>query len=61
MFIIARNYYNLRVLKSMLEDEEEYTKGLKVELEDTKQKYLEQSVRDQAKLQSLTKYKYSYI
>ena len=40
----------------MLEHEEEYSKGLKAELEDNRQKHEEQAMRDQAKVQSLTKY-----
>lgn len=40
----------------MLEQEEQYTRGLKEELEETTRRFEEQSARDQAKVHSVTKY-----
>ena len=40
----------------MLTQEEEYTKGLKEELSQLTRNYEDQAARDQAKIQSVTKY-----
>jgi len=40
----------------MLEQEEQYTKGLREELTQLTKKYEEQALRDQTKVQSVTKY-----
>ncbi|XP_067931855.1 sorting nexin-29-like [Watersipora subatra] len=44
-----------KVVKSMLEQEEEYSRGLRAELEEHKRNYEEQMARDHNKLQSLSK------
>ena len=44
-----------RVLRSMLTQEEEYSKGLKAELQESMQKYEDQMSKDQTKVQSVMK------